>query len=83
MTGRHAETSGSASMGYEWTEKLTTYVEVAGRVGTQDPLGDIGIVGGGASYKITPNVQIDGGINFGVTQASDRLMPFVGLSARF
>jgi len=81
--GRHAETSGSASLGYEWTEKLTTYVEVAGRVGTQDPLGDIGIFGGGVAYKITPNVQLDGGINFGVTQASDRFMPFVGLSARF
>lgn len=82
-SGRHFETTGSATLGYQWSEKFTTYVEVAARVGTRDPLGDIALLGGGFAYKITPNLQIDGGINFGATPASARVNPFVGLSARF
>lgn len=81
--GRHFESSGSASLGYEWSEKLTTYVEVATRLGTRDQLGDIGTVGGGIAYRISQNVQIDAGVNFGVTRASDRFAPFAGISARF
>jgi hypothetical protein len=81
--GRHFESSGSASLGYEWSEKLTSYLEVATRIGTRDPLGDIGIVGGGIAYRISPNFQIDAGVNFGVTRASDRFAPFAGISARF
>lgn len=79
----HSESSGSASLGYEWTPEFTTYGEVAVRLGTRDPLGDIAIVGGGMSYKIRRNIQIDGGINFGVTRAADRINPFLGLTVRF
>lgn len=81
--GRHIESSGSMSLGYEWSEKLSTYVEVAGRFWTKDSLGDIGLAGGGISYKLTPNLQLDCGVNFGFTRASDRFAPFVGVSARF
>jgi hypothetical protein len=28
-------------------------------------------------------VQFDGGVNFGLTRAADRINPFVGISARF
>lgn len=79
----HAESSGSASLGYEWSEQFTTYVEAGVRLGTQDPLGDVGILGGGFAYKIGRNFQLDGGVNFGVTRASDRINPFLGLSVRF
>ncbi len=48
-----------------------------------DPLGDIAFVGTGFTYKINKNLQLDGGVNFGVTRASDRVNPFIGLSARF
>ena len=37
----------------------------------------------GVTYKLNKNLQIDGGVNFGVTRAADRLNPFVGISARF
>jgi long-subunit fatty acid transport protein len=62
---------------------LSTYYEVAGRFGTQDPRGDIGILATGMTYKIGKNLQLDGGVNFGVTKAADRINPFVGISARF
>lgn len=81
--GTHTEWLGSASLSYEWTDKLSTYYEVAGRLGTKDPRGDIGILGTGFTYKLAKNVQLDAGVNFGITKAADRINPFVGVSARY
>jgi len=81
--GTHTEWLSSASLSYEWTDKFSTYYEVAGRFGTKDSRGDIGILATGFAYKLQKNVQIDGGINFGVTAAADRFNPFMGLSMRF
>lgn len=81
--GTHTEWVSSAAVSYEWTENLSTYYEVAGRFGTRDPRGDIGILATGVTYKLSKNVQLDGGVNFGVTRAADKINPFVGISARF
>lgn len=81
--GRHVETTASATLGYAWTEKFSTYGEVAARTGLREGMGDVGLVGGGMAYRITKDVQLDCGVNFGVTPASPRYSPFVGLSARF
>lgn len=80
---RHIEATGSMTLGYQWSEKFTTYVEAAVRGGTQDPLGDIVLFGGGLAYKVNSNLQLDAGVNFGATPASPSINPFVGLSARF
>lgn len=81
--GTHTEWLASASVSYEWTENLSTYYEIAGRFETQDPRGDIGILATGFTYKLSKNWQLDGGVNFGVTSAADRINPFVGITARF
>ncbi|MCX7322636.1 MAG: transporter [Hyphomicrobiales bacterium] len=81
--GRHMETTASATIGYVWTSNFSAYGEVAARTGLRDGMGDVGLVGGGIAYRITKDVQLDGGVNFGVTPASPRYSPFVGLSARF
>ena len=81
--GTHTEWLASSSLSYDWTDKFGTYYEVGGRFGTQDPRGDVGVFGTGFTYKITKNVQFDGGVNFGITRAADRINPFVGISARF
>ena len=83
VPGTHTERLSSAAVSYEWTENLSTYYEVAGRFGTRDPRGDIGILATGVTYKLSKNVQLDGGVNFGVTRAADKINPFVGISARF
>lgn len=82
-TGHHAEYKASASGSYDWTKPFATYVEIAGVFGADDPRGDTVLVGGGWTYALTDNVQLDGGINFGVTAASDRYSPFLGLSMRY
>jgi len=81
--GYHTEWLGSASLSYEWTENLGTYYEIAARANTQNPLGDPVVLATGFTYKLGKNMQLDGGINFGVTRAADLINPFVGISMRF
>lgn len=81
--GTHTEWFASGSFAYEWTEKFGTYYEIVGRFRTLDPRGDIGLLSTGFTYKLAKNVQLDGGVNFGVTRSADRINPFVGISARF
>jgi hypothetical protein len=79
----HVEYLASASLGVEWTETIGTYYEVAGRFGTGDPRGDAVQIGTGVTYRLSKNLQLDAGINVGVTPAADRFNPFVGLAVRF
>jgi hypothetical protein len=82
-TGYHAEYLSSASLSYEWSETLGSYYEIAARFHTEDPRGDIVVLATGFTYKVGKNLQLDAGVNFGVTSAADRINPFVGLSRRF
>jgi len=83
-SGHHAEYLATASGSYEWTDKFATYAEVVGLFGLDDPRGgEIFLLGGGWTYALTDDVQLDGGMNFGLTSASDRYNPFVGLSMRY
>ena len=79
----HTEYLASASFSYEWSEKLSTYYEVAGRFNTENSRGDPVVLGTGFTYKLSKNLQLDAGVNVGVTPAADRINPFVGISARF
>jgi Putative MetA-pathway of phenol degradation len=80
-SGYHAEYLTSASVSYEWTDKFATYYEVAARFNTG--AGDAVVLGTGFTYQLNKNLQLDAGVNFGVTSAADRINPFVGLSTRF
>lgn len=81
--GTHTEWLTSASFAFEWSDKFSTYYEVAGRFGTRNEQGDIGVFATGFTYKLSKNVQMDAGINLGITRAADRINPFAGISARF
>lgn len=81
--GYHTEYIATSALSYDWTDKFGTYVEVVGLFGVDDPRGDIVQLGTGWTYALTDDVQLDGGINIGLTDASDRYNPFVGLSMRF
>jgi hypothetical protein len=83
LAGYHAEYLSSASLSYDWTENFSTYYEVAARFHTQDDRGEVVVLGTGLTYKLRKNVQLDAGVNVGVTPASDRINPFVGVSTRF
>jgi hypothetical protein len=82
-SGYHVEYFNSGSFSYEFTPKFSTYIEVATLFGNEDPSGGIVTIGTGLLYQPNGNTQIDVGSNFGVTRASDRINPFVGLTKRF
>lgn len=73
----------SASLSYEWNDRLGTYYEVAAQFETDDPRGDSVFLGTGLTYAVDDNTQLDAGINVGVSRAADRINPFVGISRRF
>lgn len=82
--GYRAEYLTSASLAYEWTDKFGTYYELAGRFNVDDPRGgEAVILGTGFTYAVTGTLQLDAGVNFGITSAADRINPFAGISRRF
>lgn len=82
-SGYRPEYLASVSLAYEWNDAIGTYYELAARFHTDDPRGDAVIFGTGVTYSLGKNVQLDAGVNFGLTSAADRINPFVGLSTRF
>jgi Putative MetA-pathway of phenol degradation len=81
--GYHVEYVNTASMSYDLTEKLSTYAEVATVFDNESPFGGIVSLDTGLLYKPKENVQIDVGLNVGVTRAADVINPFVGITKRF
>ena len=82
-SGYHAKYIATASLAYEWTDDLGTYWEIAAILNNDDPRGDEVILATGITFSVTDNLQLDAGVNFGVTEASDRVNPFVGISRRY
>lgn len=73
----------SAALSYEWTERFGTYYEIAATFGTNAPDGDPVVLGTGFTYALADATQLDGGVNFGITDAAERWAPFVGITRRF
>ena len=80
--GYHPQYIASASLGHDWTEQLSTYYEVYAELAPDSNL-DVVLLSTGVTYQVTKNVQLDSGVNVGVTPAADRFNPFVGASFRF
>ncbi len=80
--GYHPQYIASASLGHDWTEQLSTYYEVYAELAPASKP-DVVLLSTGVTYQVTKNVQLDSGINLGVTPTADRFNPFVGASFRF
>ncbi len=74
----------SASLGHGVTGPLSFYVELYGRrlLGS-DPNGWEGTADLGLTLGIGSNLQLDAGLNAGLSRAAEDLNPFVGLAVRF
>src|SRR5882724_9206455 len=81
--GRHAEIFNSATFGHDIIGKLGGYVEFFSNMSTERGAGWVGTVDIGLTYDVTENVQVDTGVNFGVTRAADDEEFFAGLTVRF
>jgi hypothetical protein len=81
--GYHTEFVNSITFNHGIVGQLGGYVEFFSTVSAERDADWIGSVDLGLTYGLTENVQLDAGVNIGVTKAADDVNPFVGLSWRF
>jgi long-subunit fatty acid transport protein len=73
----------SATFAVKWTDKLGTYYEVFTKRELDTGLRWIASFDTGVTYALTPNIQLDAGINLGLTKAADDYSPFIGITYRY
>jgi hypothetical protein len=79
--GRHAEFVTTFTFSRDLTEKLGGYVEFVSVLSEESDWAayfDFGF-----TYALTDDIQLDAGLNTGLTRAAEDFTPFVGLSVRF
>ena len=79
----HADFINSVTVGHGLFGQLSGYLEFFSDISTEQHSGWVGTVDAGLTFSVTENVQLDGGCNFGVTQAADDYNPFAGITWRF
>lgn len=79
----HQEFINTITVAHAIVGKLEGYVEFFSNVSTERNAEWIGTFDAGLTYKLRPNIQLDAGVNVGVTRAADDLNPFIGLSMRY
>lgn len=82
-SGYHPEFVNTITFGHDIAGPLGGYVEFASVVSTEAGSKWIGTVDLGLTYGFTKNIQLDAGVNIGVTRSADDLNPFIGISLRF
>ncbi|MBC8002885.1 MAG: transporter [Opitutaceae bacterium] len=81
--GRHAEFINTITVSHGIVGNLSGYVEFYSAVSTETGSDWIGTVDLGLTYALSDNVQLDAGINLGVTRSADDINPFIGVTWRF
>jgi hypothetical protein len=80
--GYHQEGIGAVTVGHD-IGKWSGYLELFSDVSNEAHAGWVATFDCGVSYRMTRDVQLDAGVNIGLTDAADDLNPFVGLSVRY
>jgi hypothetical protein len=82
-TGEHFRFSNSLVLGHQIVGKLAGYVEFFSAVRTERGSEWLGTADVGLTYLLTENLQLDIGVNVGVTRSADDINPFLGISYRY
>ena len=82
-SGHHPEFVNSITFSHDLVGKLAGYVEFFSSVSTERGSSWVGTVDLGLTYALTKDIQLDAGVNIGVTRAADDVNPFLGISFRF
>jgi hypothetical protein len=82
-SGYHSEFVNSITFAHNIAGELGGYMEFFSSVSTDDDADWVGTVDFGLTYGLTEDIQLDAGINIGVTRSAEDFNPFVGLSWRF
>jgi hypothetical protein len=81
--GYHPVYIGTATIGHALTDKLGHYTELYVEQSAEGDADTVVTVDIGMTYLLKEYVQLDAGVNIGVTEAADDFNPFVGLSYKF
>ena len=81
--GYHVEFINTVTFGHDLIGKLGGYAEFFSNVSTERGSGWVGTVDIGLTYGLTENIQLDCGVNLGVTRSADDVNPFAGITVRF
>jgi hypothetical protein len=81
--GFHSEFEQSVILSHRLWGELAGYTEFYTRVSTEHGSKWVGITGFGLTYTLSANVQLDTGVNVGVTAAAPNYNPWAGISWRF
>lgn len=81
--GHNPEFINSITFGRNIVGDLDGYVEFFSSVSTEEDSEWVGTFDMGLTYGLTDDIQLDAGVNIGVTRSADDWNPFLGLSWRF
>ena len=79
----HQEFLNTVAVSHDIVGKLGGYVELFSNVSTESGAKWIATFDFGFTYAINRDIQLDAGMNIGLTDAADDLNPFIGLSMRY
>ncbi len=82
-SGYHQEVVNAVTFSHDFTKRLAGYVELFSAISNERHSGWVATFDCGVTYRLSPNVQLDTGVNIGLTDAADDVNPFVGLSLRY
>lgn len=73
----------SITFGHSIVGDLSGYVEFFSSFNNEEGSAWIGTVDVGLTYAVSEDIQLDSGVNIGVTQSADDFAPFLGCSLRY
>jgi hypothetical protein len=82
-SGYHQEFANTVAVSHDLGEKLGFYVELFNSVSNERHSAWIATFDFGFTYAVTRDIQLDAGMNIGLTDAADDFNPFIGLSMRY
>jgi hypothetical protein len=82
-SGHHQEFIETITASHDIVGKLGGYVELFSNLSTERKADWIATFDFGFTYALSRDIQLDAGMNIGLTDAADDLNPFIGLSLRY
>jgi len=81
--GYHVEFIQTIAFGRDIVGNLGGYVELYNNVSGESGAGGVTTLDFGFTFALTPDIQLDAGMNIGLSRAAEDLNPFGGFSIRF
>lgn len=82
-SGYHPEFVNSITFAHDIVGKLGGYIEFWSLTSSEAGTPWVGTLDLGLTYGLSDNIQLDAGVNLGITDSAEDVNPFLGISVRF